>query len=325
MISIGIDVSKKKLDLCWLRDPDTDKVKTRVFKNEHSAYPGLLDWLIKQTCAEPDSLHVYMEATGIYHEPLAHWLHRAGVRVYVLNPAQVRDYARSMGHRGKTDKKDSMVLARHGVERRVAPWQPEPAEVRELRQLIERLETVRADIQREQNRREKAAFRREPQVVASIDQVLVALQQEARRLTQQIDDHLDHHHHLKRDKALLESIPGIGPVVSGHLLVMLRGQPFRSARQAAAFLGLVPVHWVSGTSVSAPARISKGGNPRMRPKLYMAATVAIRYNPAINRQNSKLRKKGKAPMAAIAAAMRKLVHIAYGVLRTQTRFQPQPA
>lgn len=324
MASIGVDVSKKKLDLCWLRDPDKGKVKTRVFKNEHAAYPGLLNWLIKQTGTEADSLHVYMEATGVYHEPLAQWLHQAGVQVYVLNPARVREYARSLGNRGKTDKKDCQVLARYGATHRLSPWQPEPAEVRELRQLVERLETVRADIQREQNRREKAAFSREPQVVASIDQVLVALQQEARRLKQQIDDHFDHHKHLKRDKALLESIPGIGPVVSGHLLVMLRGQPFRSARQAAAFLGLVPVHWDSGTSVSAPPRLSKAGNPQMRRKLYMAATVAIRYNPVIKRQNSKLRTRGKAPMAAIGAAMRKLVHIAYGVLRTQTRFQPQP-
>jgi transposase len=325
MAFIGVDVSKKKLDLCWLRDPDKDKVKTRVFNNEHSAYPGLLDWLIKQTGVEPASLHVYMEATGIYHEPLAQWLHEVGVQVYVVNPARVREYARSMGNRGKTDKKDSVVLARYGTESRVSPWQPEPADIRELRQLSVRLETVRADIQREQNRREKAAFSREPRVVASIDQVLVALQQEARRLEQQIDDHFNHHDHLKHDKALLESIPGIGPVVSRHLLVMLRGQPFKSARQAAAFLGLVPMHWESGTSVSAPPRISKAGNPRMRRKLYMAATVAIQYNPIIKQQNSRLRARGKAPMAAIAAAMRKLVHIAYGVLRTQTRFQPQPA
>lgn len=324
MIHIGVDVSKKKLDLCWLRDPNKGKVKTRVFKNEHTAYPGLLDWLIKQTDAEPGSLHVYMEATGIYHEPLAQWLHDAGVHVYVLNPAQVRDYARSQGHRGKTDRKDSKVLAQYGAERQAAPWQPEPAEIRELRQLIVRLETVKADILREQNRREKAQFSREPQVLASIDQVLVALQQEARRLEQQIDEHLDHHDHLKRDKALLESIPGIGPVVSSHLLVMLRGQSFKSARQAAAFLGLVPVHWDSGTSVSAPPRLSKAGNPRMRRKLYMAAIVAIQHNPIIKRQNVRLRSNGKVPMAALGAAMRKLVHIAYGVLRTQTRFQPQP-
>lgn len=325
MTHIGVDVSKKKLDLCWLRDPEKGKVKTRVFANKPAAYPGLLDWLIKQTGAEPQSLHVYMEATGIYHEPLARWLHETGVHVYVLNPAQVRDYARSLGNRGKTDKKDSKVLAQYGLERRISPWQPEPAEIRELRQMVVRLETLQKDIQRERNRREKAAFSREARVVASIDQVLVALQQEARRLEQQIDNHFDRHNHLKRDKALLESIPGIGPVVSRHLLVMLRGQSFRSARQAAAFLGLVPMHWESGTSVSAPPRISKAGNPRMRRKLYMAATVAIQYNSVIKRQNSRLLARGKAPMAAMAAAMRKLVHIAYGVLRTQTRFQPQPA
>lgn len=325
MAHIGIDVSKNKLDLCWIRDPAKGKIKTRVFDNRHTAYPKLLEWVIKQTGADPDSLHVYMEATSIYHEPLARWLYQTGVHVYVLNPAQVRDYAKSLGSRGKTDKKDSKILAQYGAERRALPWQPEPEEIRELRQLTLRLETVKADIQREQNRREKAAFSHEEQTLASIDQVLVALQQEARRLEQQVDDHFNRHDHLKRDKALLESVPGIGPVVSRHLLVMLRSRPFKSARQAAAFLGLVPVHWDSGTSVSAPPRLSKAGNPLMRRKLYMAATVAIQHNPIIQQQNRKLLARGKAPMAAVGAAMRKLVHIAYGVLRTQTRFQPQTA
>lgn len=324
MAHIGVDVSKKKLDVCWLREPDTGKLKTRVFSNDRQQFPALLDWLLQHTGAARGQLHVYLEATSIYHEPLAHWLHEAGACVYVLNPAQVRFYARSQGQRGKNDRKDSRVLAEHGAQKRLQPWQPEPAEVRELHNLLARLDTVRADIQREHNRREKAAFTHEPYVLDSIDQVLQALRDEERRLREQIDDHIQRHPPLRQDQRLLETIPGIGDETSKHLLVAMRGRGFTSARNAAAFFGLVPLDWESGSSVKAQPRLLKAGQAHLRQKLYMAAVVAIRHNPTIRGQYERLRKAGKAPMAALGAAMRKLVHIAFGVWRSQTEFRPQP-
>ncbi|ADC70937.1 transposase IS116/IS110/IS902 family protein [Thioalkalivibrio sp. K90mix] len=323
MAHIGIDVSKNKLDCMWVRDLEAGKVKPKVFPNRQDQYPELLRWLQRNTGEAPETLQVYLEATGIYHEPLAYWLHEQGVRVHVLNPAQVRFHAQGMGVRNKTDRKDSMMLARYGIERAPRRWQPEPPEVRELKRLLSRLEALEEDIRREENRLEKAQFSEDTLAQASIDNVLQALREEHRRLQQQIDDHFDAHDHLKRDRALLESIPGIGRVLSASMAATLRSRAFTSARQAAAFHGLVPVLQESGTSVQRPPRLAKAGSGRLRKTLYMAAVVATRYNPDVRRQYHRLLRRGKAKMAAIGAAMRKLLHIAFGVLKSQTPYQPR--
>ncbi|ADC70737.1 transposase IS116/IS110/IS902 family protein [Thioalkalivibrio sp. K90mix] len=323
MAHIGIDVSKNKLDCMWVRDLEAGKVKPKVFPNRPDQYPELLRWLQRNTGEAPETLQVYLEATGIYHEPLAYWLHEQGVRVHVLNPAQVRFHAQGMGVRNKTDRKDSMMLARYGIERAPRRWQPEPPEVRELKRLLSRLEALEEDIRREENRLEKAQFSEDTLAQASIDNVLQALREEHRRLQQQIDDHFDAHDHLKRDRALLESIPGIGRVLSASMAATLRSRAFTSARQAAAFHGLVPVLQESGTSVQRPPRLAKAGSGRLRKTLYMAAVVATRYNPDVRRQYHRLLRRGKAKMAAIGAAMRKLLHIAFGVLKSQTPYQPR--
>lgn len=323
MAVIGIDVSKQKLDCAWLRDVATGKVKTRVFANRRQDFPRLLEWLEHQTGEPLDQCHVLMEATGIYHETLAYWLHAAGIQVYVLNPAQVRDFSRSLGVRGKTDKKDSVVLARYGATQCPRAWQPEPEEVRKLKALTARLDALDRDIQRERNRREKAEFAMATDILRSIDDILLALTRERDRLQQEIDDHLDQHPDLKQDRALLQTIPGVGSAVSLRLLAMLRSRPFESARQAAAFAGLVPVSWESGSSVRGRPRLSKAGNPKLRQSLYMSAIVGLKWNPDISALYQRLTENGKSKMAALGAAMRKLIHIAYGVLKTQTEYRPQ--
>ncbi|WP_024330102.1 IS110 family transposase [Thioalkalivibrio sp. ALR17-21] len=323
MAHIGIDVSKNKLDCMWVRDLEAGKVKPKVFPNRRDQYPELLHWLERNTGEPPEALHVYLEATGIYHEPLAYWLHEHGVRVHLLNPAQVRFHAQGMGVRNKTDRKDSMMLARYGIERAPAPWQPEPPEVRELKRLLGRLEALEQDIRREENRLEKAQFNEDALAQESIGNVLEALREEHRRLQQQIDDHFNAHDHLKRDRALLESIPGIGRVLSASMTATLRSRAFRSARQAAAFHGLVPVQQESGTSIQRQPRLAKTGSSGLRRKLYMAAIAAAHHNADVRDQYQRLLRRGKAKMAAIGAAMRKLLHIAFGVLKSQQPYQPR--
>ena len=121
-----------------------------------------------------------------------------------------------------------------------------------------------------------------------------------------IDDHIDGHPELKQDRDLLESIPGVGPKVSVRLMATLRSRLFDSARQAAAFVGLVPVPHESGSSVRGRPRLSKAGAPALRRRLYMAAVVSLRYNPDIAAQYHRLTARGQPKMSALAAAMRKL-------------------
>lgn len=324
MAQIGIDVSKQKLDVCWLRDAHQGKVKTRVFSNEVNGFEALIQWLDKHTGETAETIEVMMEATSIYHEALAYALHEAGMQVYVANPHRVSEYAKSFGRRSKTDRKDSVILARFLGDRAHQPWTPEPKEVRYLKAMLARLQALDTDIQREQNRLEKAEIQQaSAEVEHSIRTMLQALEKERQRLERDIDDHINGHPKLKQDRQLLESIPGIGRVLSVELMAMLRSRPFRSANQSAAFAGLVPVMHESGTSVSKIPRLSKAGPARLRAKLYMGAVVAIRYNPSIRAQYKRLTDRGKTKMSALGAAMRKLVTTAFGVLKHQVGYDPQ--
>lgn len=322
MSVIGIDVSKHKIDVAWLRDPVQRKVKTRGFSNDPAGFAALLEWARHHTGATAQQLHFIVEATGVYHEALAYALHDAGARVSVVNPAQVRRYAESFGRRSKTDKKDSVILAWYGTTQHPRLWEPEPDAVRILKALVARLEAVENDIQRESNRLEKAQVSDvTPQVARSIQSMLSHLEDEKQRLLKEIDQHLDQHPNLKNDHALLQSIPGVGPVLGRYMTVMLRSRSFESAAQAGAYVGLAPLHNQSGLSVRGQSSIGKNGNSNLRAKLYMATVVAIQHNPVIRTFYQQLLKNGKAKKVALVAAMRKLVHICYGVLKHQQPFQ----
>lgn len=321
---IGIDVSKAKLDCAWIKDISTGKVKNKVFPNTAKGHEDLMHWARKQSHESIELHHFIMEATGIYHEAVAYALHRAGAVVSVVNPAQMRDYAKSLGTRTKTDKKDSVVITRFGLTQSPRIWQPERKEIRTLKALISRLEAVEQDIQREANRLEKAEISRASnEVIVSIQTLSTELEKEKGRLEKLINQHINGHPQLKRDRALLESIPGVGPVISRLMLSVIRSRDFKSAPQCAAFMGLVPVQRESGSSIRGRSHISKAGNAKVRAKLYMAAVVAKQHNPDIKRQYLRLLNNGKMKMSALCAAMRKLVQICFGVLKHQKPYQPQ--
>ena len=326
MLYIGIDVSKKTLHSLLLIDPKTGKNRTKVIPNTPDGFKTLVNWGVKFGHCEAQDLHVILEATGVYHEGIAQALHLAGYQVSIINPLHVKRFAQSHGVRTKTDHHDRMILAQFGHERQPQRWIPPAPEVKQLKALMARLHAIESDIQRELNRLEKAKVSRVPDsVTQSIDTMLVSLREEQKRLQQQIDDHINRHPGLKQDRDLLLSIPGVGDKLAPLLMVLFREKAFRDARQAAAFLGLVPIEFQSGTSVLRRPRLSKAGNPQFRAALYFPAIVATRYNPDIAAQYKRLLGSGKSKMAAIGAAMRKLVHIAFGVIKHQTPFKPQIA
>ena len=319
---IGIDVSKEKLDCAWPREEG--KLKTKIFSNTITGWKELIEWSLKNTGLEIEQLHFVMEATGIYHEQLATSLYDAGAKVSVVNPAQVKCYAQGLGVRTKNDKKDSVVLARYGLKENPKLWQPEVLEIRTLKALIARLDGIEKDLQREKNRQEKALISKAPEeVLISLIQMIELLETEKQRLDRLIEEHINKHEKLKENKALLESIPGVGKVIATRMLMVIGSRQFESASQCSAYLGLVPVQHESGSSIKGRSRLSKAGNPVIRAKLYMAAVVATRYNPDIKAQYERLTSKGKSKMSALGAAMRKLVQICFGVLKHQQPYQPQ--
>jgi len=312
MFIIGIDVSKSKLDCALIDNSNPEKFKFKVVSNSEEGFVTLIAWLAKHTKSTVSEYHFFMEATGVYHEKCAYWLFDSGAKVSVVNPARVKYYGQSLGVRSKNDKKDSVVLARYGLTQKPMAWQPEAPEIRILKALSSRLDAIEKDILREKNRYEKSSINPcSDLVLSSIETLLVALNNEKVHLEKLIDSHISQHEYLKHNYALLQTIPGVGPVVS------------RSASQCAAYIGLVPIQNESGSSLRGRSRISKAGTPVIRAKLYMAAISALQYNPDIKKQNQRLLKNGKSKMSALCAAMRKLVHICFGVIKHQQPYQVQ--
>lgn len=321
MFYLGMDVAKAKLDCCLLLEEASGKRKTKVVSNTKSGIVDLLAWVAKQNVS-PEALHVVMEGTGVYHEQAALALADAGVTVSIVNPAQVKDFGRGLAVRTKTDGVDSFVLARYGALLKPKAWVPPAPEARILQALLARRVAIAQDLQRERNRQEKADATDTPdRIQKSLADSIGFLVKQLAELQQDIDQHIDKHPGLKNDLALLQSIPAVGPQVGGNMLSVMHSHNFNSAEQLAAYLGLVPVERQSGSSVLGRAKLSKAGPARIRAVLYMAAIVATRCNPHVKALYERLLARGKSKMSALGAAMRKLVHLCFGVLKTQQPYE----
>jgi transposase len=319
---LGVDVSKEKLDCCLLHDAAETKRKTKVVANSPAGLATLLFFVEKEGIL-PAELHVIMEGTGVYHQLAAEMLCDAGMTISIANPAQVKDFGRGMAVRTKNDTKDSFVLARYGALLKPAPWTPPSPAARKLQAYIAREDAVKKDILREQNRKEKSVVGRAPDdVLASIEETIGFLNAQLSAIQKKIAAHIDKHPDLKDDMKLLTSIPGVGPETGHHMLSVMHTHQFQSAEQLAAYLGLVPVERQSGTSLHARPRLSKAGPKSMRAALYMPAITALTWNPHIRAMKQRLTAKGKTPMAIVGAAMRKLVHLCFGVVKTRTKYSP---
>ncbi len=317
---LGVDVSKDKLDCCLLVDAGGSKRKNKVVTNGTTGLQSLLTWLSKEGLS-PEDVHVVMEGTGVYHQLAAETLHDAHVNVSIVNPAQVKDFGRGLAVRTKNDTKDSYVLARFGALLQPSLWVAPPIHARQLQAYIGRLDALKKDIQREQNRREKTMVEGAPlDVLASIDETLAFLQQQEAKLRKKINDHIKKYPDLGDDLKLLESIPGVGPEVGQHMLSVMHNRQFQAAEQLAAYLGLVPVERQSGSSLHGRPKLSKAGPRSIRSLLYLPAVTAKRCNPHVRALCERLAARGKNPKAIVGAAMRKLVHLCFGVLKTRTPY-----
>ena len=312
---LGIDVAKAKLD-CALRSPD-GKLRHKVVENSPTGFEMLKSWCEKQGANE---LHVCMEATGIYWEAVAEFLAAfEQMTVSVVNPAQIKAFGASRMVRTKTDKADAKLIAEFCAERCPRPWQPPSAAEQTLRAMVLRLESLHVMRTQESNRLAVAR----PSVKNSVYQHIQWLDQEIAVISKAIRDHIDNDPSLCDKQRLLDSIPGIGERTIAVLLAFMADtQRFGYARQAVAFAGLDPRQHESGSSVKAKPRMSKVGHSFLRKMLYMPAMVAAYRTQwgAIFRR--RLEASGKPPMLIIGAMMRKLIHVAFSVLKSKKPFNP---
>ena len=313
---LGIDVAKRKVDVA-LRRAD-GKVRGKVFANTPAGAAELRTWVARY---HEGPVHACLEATGTYGLALAEALADAGYVVSLVNPARIAAYARSRLTRSKTDPVDARLIAEFCEKETPPRWSPPAPEIRALQALVRRLDAL--EDMRTQERNRLAAGPVETAVQASIQHLIDVIEDEMDTLRARIRDHFDQYPGLRAQRDLLTSIPGIGEATAAILLAEFSGlTQFRQAAACAAFAGVVPRHLESGASVRRKPVLSKLGVPRLRKALFYPAMVALRFIPIIVAFGERLRKKGKHKMVVIGAAMHKLVHLAYGVLKTQKPFDP---
>jgi transposase len=312
---LGIDLSKRYFD-ATLRSPEGTTWYAR-FSNDAAGIAGLLAWLHSHGVT---TLHACMEATNIYWEEVAHSLVAAGYTVSVVNPARIKGFAQSQLRRNKTDKQDSAVIAAFCAAMKPAAWQPPSETQRRLRSLERHRDDLQQSLTQQKNR---LTTSKEPAVQASLHRLIDALQQELAQVDQQVAELVEQDETLRQNKVLLRSIKGIGDKTAYKLMAELYDLPtYETARAAAADAGLTPAHFESGDTVRRKAKLSKVGKAAIRRILYFPAITAMRFNPIIQVFAHRLRQRGKPEKVIIAAVMRKLLHLAFGVLKHQTPFDP---
>lgn len=315
---LGIDIAKATFEVALVTEGE---VTLGSYRNDPAGIGALLAWL---ATLETKPTQVGMEATGRYWEAVATALHTAEYAVSVINPAQISAFRTAHLKRAKTDRTDARLIATFCQQCQPPRWHPPTPAVHELQALTHHYQTLVTE--RDRVRNQLKALNPSDFVVQLLRDQLTFLNRQIKILVKQIRTHMQGDDDLKRNRELLLSIPGLGPVAVAALLGELGdASQFASADQLVAYAGLCPTIFTSGTSVHKRSRLSKTGNAFLRKVLYMPAVVARLHNPRVKALSDRMTARGRCKMEIIGAAMHKLLRIVFGVLRSQQPFVPLPS
>jgi transposase len=313
---VGIDVSKARLDLA-IRQPKPDRLPTIEDSSASNDEKGIAELVARLQRLHPTL--VVLEATGGYQLPLVGALGAARLPVAVVNPRQVRDFAKATGRLAKTDRLDARVLAHFAdaVRPELRPLPDQAAQA--LSALIARRRQVVEMLTAEKNRLGAAAASLKPRIREHI----AYLQHEKETLERELDQAIRQSPLWREQDELLQSVPGVGPVLSRTLLSDLPELGTLDRQHIAALVGVAPLNCDSGKLKG--KRQIWGGRAQVRAVLYMAALSATVHNPTIRALHQRLIAAGKLEKVALVACMRKLLTILNAMVKHQTAWTPSPA
>lgn len=312
LIPVGVDIAKLKFDAAVLLP--NQKYKTKKFANTPAGCREFIHWLSRFGVC-----HVCMEATGSYSTELATALSDSGYCVSLENPARIHAFSQTELTRNKTDKSDAALIARYCALYQPAQWHPAPLSQRQLTALVRHLKNLEEMRQMEENRLEAA----DEVITGSLKEHIATLDELIKETKKKIRQHIDDDPDLKKDKALLESIPGVGDVLSTSLLAFAGNlRRFSSSKALVAYAGLNPRRCESGMW-KGKSRLSKVGSGELRSVLYMPAVVAGRCNEVVKELMTRLAGRGKSGKERVCAGMRKLLQLAYGVVKSGREFNAE--
>lgn len=313
---VGIDVSKKELSITMIIN---DKTHYCCIANNKEGFKEFSKWL---KLYKVDKIKACMESTGIYSLAFADYLFRQGYEVSVVNPACINAFAKSKLSRHKTDKVDSRVIAEYASKYELNPYVPTDPVILELRSLYNCIENLEAQYRKIKNYLD-AEEQMASMVIKTYKDLSTILLKEIVILEEEIANLLDNNPELRKDVNNMETIPGIGKKTAIAVISSVPNMNlFKDARQLAAFAGLTPREYQSGSSIKKRNKISKMGSHQLRKALYFPAMSAMQYNPLMKDFAQKLKAKGKKGKVIVVAIMRRLLHIVFGVIKHKTSFNP---
>jgi transposase len=321
-LALGVDIAARTFTAAIWKEGHGQLLGT--FPNSPDGFAQLA---AHPLIAHARAVHLVMEPTGGYELTLAHFALSLGWLVSIPNPKQVRDFAKGHGFRAKTDRQDALMLARYAADGDTHAWQPLPKEVSELESLQRRKDDVEHLLRQERNRQHALSHRphQHAAVPSSVERMIDALEEELSRLEQEIEEHLKRHTEVKAAAERLRTVPGVGAKTVVPLLVVLWRWDVLTGGQGSpkgltAYVGLDPEPYESGTSVYAPATISRKGDGMVRRRLFMGVLGGVRGDNPLRAFYQRLVGRGKKKKVALVAAERKMVVWAWKVFQTQSVF-----
>lgn len=312
---VGIDVSKATLDVCAIPGP---RRSTR-FSNDEAGFAQLASWLEQLEGVEPEHTHVCLEATGFYSDALCLWLVTHEYAVSVVPCHTLISYREVKKQRSKTDRIDARLLALFAQEQHPVFWKPLASEIEELRDLIKEQEELERAIAQQRNR--LASPRLRPAHRTRLQEQLTQLLTQQEQVQQEIKTLVRQHDEVKGLTKRLQSIVGIGEKTATHLVAIIANiHRFESAKALVSFAGLGVKEAQSGTSQHGKPNLNRAGHHGLRSLLYMPALTALRMPGPLGEWAREKIAAGKPKKVMVVALMRKLLHIIYGVWKTQTDY-----
>jgi len=309
---VGVDVAKDKFDIAYSLN---NQYQHKCFSNDKKGRSEFIKWLIKNL---PLSW-VCMEATGHYSELVADELVKHDIRVSVVNPLQIKSFARVKLSRNKNDIVDARIIAEYCEKMQPRAFVSRSNSQKELKDLMKLLDTLKEQLTQLKNQLHSTQGRLAKK---SLEKFIQELEKKIADINKEIAGLGKDDESLREKVALITSIKGVGDLTAYKILSQVPDiHAFSNAKQFAAYIGVTPKQHESG-SFKGRTTISRLGNSRLRKAIYMAALVAKNHNKALNPFVMRLTLKGKSPKSIICAVMRKLAHLIFGVLKNNRAFDP---
>ncbi|MFD0767118.1 IS110 family transposase [Mucilaginibacter lutimaris] len=323
--TVGIDVAKQELVVSLAKmnqDLSTEIFACKTFINNHQGFERLVGWVTKHTTRQV-SVHYVMEATGVYHEPLAYYLSNHGLLVSIVLPNKVSNYSRTLDIKTVTDKTASQAIARFALANELKVWQQPKAAFRTLRQLTRERDQIIAErtlLKNQLHAELTEAFPNE-RSIGRINTRIALLNNQETEIKSEIADLINKDKELVEQIDMITSIPGVGKLTAIIVIAETSGfELIKSKKQLVSYAGLDVKEKISGISVKGKAKISKKGNRHLRKAMHMPALAALRSDERLKAVFVRLLSRHGIRMKATVAIQRKLLELIYILWRKNERY-----